>query len=86
MIYNVVAISAIQQSDSVIHIYTFFFKIFFSIMVDHRILNIVPYAIQNLPANVGHVGLIPGSGRSPGGGNGCLLQCFCLENPMERGA
>ena len=34
-------ISAEQQSDSVIHIYTFFF-IFFSIMVYHRILNIVP--------------------------------------------
>ena len=32
MIYNVVLISAIQQSESVIHIYTFFF-IFFSVMV-----------------------------------------------------
>ena len=30
--------------------------------------------------------LIPGSGRSPGGGNGNLLQYFFLENPMERGA
>ena len=29
-------------------------------------------------------GLIPTSGRSPGGGNGHLLQC-CLENPMHRG-
>ena len=37
LIYNVVLISALQQSDSVIHI----FLIFFSIMVNHRILNIV---------------------------------------------
>ena len=31
-------------------------------------------------------GLIPGSGRSPGGGNGYPLQYSCLENPMDRGA
>ena len=29
---------------------------------------------------------IPGSGRSPGGGNGTLLQYACLENPMDGGA
>ena len=45
LIYNVVLISAVQQSDSVIHIYTFFFKILLSIMVYHSILNIVPCAI-----------------------------------------
>ena len=44
-IYNVVLISAVQQNDSVIHIHTFFL-IFFSIMVYHRILNIVPCALQ----------------------------------------
>jgi len=32
------------------------------------------------------VGLIPGWGRSPGGGNGNPLQYFCLENPMGRRA
>ena len=32
------------------------------------------------------VGLIPGSGRSPGGGNGNPLHYFCLENSMDRGA
>ena len=42
--------------------------------------------IQNLPANTGAVGLINGSGRSPGGGNGIPLQYSCLENPMDRGA
>ena len=31
-------------------------------------------------------GLIPGSGRSPGEGNGNPLQYSCLENPMDRGA
>ena len=34
----------------------------------------------------GDAGLIPGSGRSPGGGNGNLLQCSCLGNLMDRGA
>ena len=33
--------------------------------------------------NVGHPGSIPGSGRSPGEGNGNPLQCSCLENPMD---
>ena len=32
------------------------------------------------------VGLIPGSGRSPEGGHGNLLQYSCLENPVDRGA
>ena len=31
------------------------------------------------------MGLIPGLGRSPGVGNGNLLQCSCLENDMDRG-
>ena len=36
--------------------------------------------------NLGDPGLIPGLGRSPGKENGNLLQCSCLENPMDRGA
>ena len=36
--------------------------------------------------NVGDLGLIPGSGRSPGEGNGTPLQYSCLENPMDGGA
>ena len=36
--------------------------------------------------NAGDLGLIPGSGRSPGEGNGNPLQYSCLENPMEGGA
>ena len=36
--------------------------------------------------NAEDLGLIPGSGRSPGEGNGNPLQYSCLENPMDRGA
>ena len=36
--------------------------------------------------NEGAISLIPGSGRSPGGGHGNSLQYSCLENPMDRGA
>jgi len=36
--------------------------------------------------NEGDPGSIPGSGRSPGEGNGNPLQCSCLENPMDGGA
>jgi len=36
--------------------------------------------------NVGNPGLTLGLGRSPGEGNGNLLQYSCLENPMDRGA
>ena len=42
--------------------------------------------VKNLPVNAGDVGSIPGSGRSPGGGNGNLLEYSCLENSMVRGA
>ena len=42
--------------------------------------------VKNLSANPGDTGSIPGSGRSPGGGNGTPLQYSCLENPMDRGA
>ena len=45
--------------------------------------------VKNLPANArdaGDLGLIPGSGRSPGGGNGNPLQYSCRENFMDRGA
>ena len=45
--------------------------------------------VKNLPANaedIRDVGLIPGLGRSPGGGRDNPLQYSCLENPMDRGA
>ena len=45
--------------------------------------------VKNPPANAGdarHTGSIPGSGRSPGVGNGNPLQYTCVENSMDRGA
>ena len=45
--------------------------------------------VKNLPANAGDIkdmGLIPGSGRSPGVGHGSPLQYSCLDNPMDREA
>ena len=42
--------------------------------------------VKNLPVNVGDAGLIPGSGRSPGVGNGNPFQYSCLGNPTQRGA
>ena len=42
--------------------------------------------VKNLPANAGDVGLIPGSGRSSGAGNGNSLQNSCMKKPMDRGA
>ena len=44
--------------------------------------------VKNLPANAGDArdpALIPGSGRSPGGGHGNPLWYSCLENPIDRG-
>ena len=45
--------------------------------------------VKNMPADAGDerdVGSIPGSGKSPGGGNSNPLQYSCLGNPMDRGA
>ena len=45
--------------------------------------------VKNTPANAGDIrdaGSIPGSERSPGGGQGNPLQYSCLKNPMDRGA
>ena len=45
--------------------------------------------LKNPPDNAGDAGdsgLIPGSGRFPGGGNGNPLPYSCLENPMYKGA
>ena len=41
--------------------------------------------VKSSIANAGDVGFIPGSGGSPGEGNGNPLQYSCLENPMDRG-
>ena len=49
----------------------------------------VVLVVNDPPVNAGDArdaGLIPGSGRAPGGGNGNPLQYSCLENPMDRRA
>ena len=48
----------------------------------------VAQVVKNPPANAGDArdsSSIPGSGSSPGGGNGYSLQYSFLENPMDRG-
>ena len=42
--------------------------------------------VKNPPVNAGQLGSIPGSGRSPRGGNGNPLQYSCLGNSKDRGA
>ena len=42
--------------------------------------------VKNLPAIQETLGSIPGSGRSPGGGNDNALQYSCLGNPINTGA
>ena len=49
----------------------------------------VVLVVKNPPARAGDrrdAGLIPGWGKSPGGGHGNPFQYSCLENPMDRGA
>ena len=43
--------------------------------------SLVAQTVKHLPTIVGDLSSIPGSGRSPGEGNGNPLQYFCLENP-----
>ena len=45
--------------------------------------SLVAQRVKHLLALQGDLGSIPGSGRSPGEGNGNPLQYYCLENPME---
>ena len=63
------------------------------IKIARRNINNLRYADYTFPGgltdkestcNVGDLGLIPGSGKSPGEGNGNPLQYSCLENPMDR--
>ena len=64
-------------SSHVDHLYVFFGKCLFR-------ASQVELVAKNLPASAGDlrdIGLIPGSGRSPGGGHGNQLQYSCLENP-----
>ena len=68
-------------------------RLFFDCVIGLLYLDVqasqVALVVKNPPANAGDVrdvGSIPGSGRSPGEGNGNLLQYSCLENTLDRGA
>ena len=52
----------------------------------HMGTSLVAQIVKNLPANAGDLGLIPGLGRYPGGGQDNPLQYSCMGNPMDRGA
>jgi len=69
-----VVVSSVQHNDSV----------FLQILVRYRFPG--GSEVKASAWNAGDLGSIPGSGRSPGEGNGTPLQYACLENPMERGA
>ena len=59
-----------------------------SLIMNPRVFQ-VGVVVKTLPPAAGDVrdqGSIPGSGRSPGEGNGNLLQYSCLVNPIDRGA
>ena len=61
----------------------------FCLLLQRNWISQVALVVKKPPANAGDtrdVGLIPGLGRSPGGGHGTPLQHSCLENPTDRGA
>ena len=51
-----------------------------------RMASLVAKMVKTSAYNVGDPDSIPGSGRSPGEGNGNPFQYSCFENPMDRGA
>ena len=59
---------------------------FVSLLLLLYVLVFWPQEVKTSAWNAGDLGLIPGSGRSPGEGNGNPLQYSCLENPMDGGA
>ena len=56
-----------------------------SLLLDSQLALVVKNPLAN-SGDIKDMGLIPGSGRSPGRGHGNPLQDSCLENPMNRGA
>ena len=87
-------ISAVQQSDSVLYKFMgVYICVFVCVCIYIYIVCVYgfPWWLSGKePAcnarDTGDAGLIPVSGRSPGGGHGDPLQYYCLESPMHRGA
>ena len=69
-----------RNSQIFLHWVVFFFKLFilYWSIADYTV---VAQKVKSLTCNERDPGSIPGLGRSPRGGNGNSLQCFCLENP-----
>ena len=69
-----------RNSQIFLHWIFFFFKLFilYWSIADYTV---VVQKVKSLTYNERDPGSIPGLGRSPRGGNGNSLQCFCLENP-----
>ena len=66
----------------------FVWGLFYGVLTSLRASQVAT-VIKNPSANAGNIraaGSIPGLGRCPGGGHHNLLQDFCLENPIDRGA
>ena len=63
-------------------------KVYVYILLNYSIYVGFPGALGDKESvcNAGDLGSTPGSGRSPGEGNGSPLQYFCQENSMDRGA
>ena len=61
------------------------FTFTFTLAIKHQ-ASLMAQTVKASAYNVGDPGSIPGSGRSPGEGDGNPLQYSCLENPMDRGA
>ena len=59
---------------------------FIHVFIHSAWASLVAQTVKNPPANAGDQGLIPGSERSPGKGNGKPLQYSCLENSIDRRA
>ena len=59
--------------------------LFFMCLPNYEGASLIAQSVKSA-CSAGHPGSIPGSGRSPGEGNGNPLQYFCLENPVDRGA
>ena len=75
-------VSGIRQSDICVCVCV-------CVCLNHFMAFPMALVAKNPPANAGDAGdprLIPGSGRSPGGGQDSPLQYSCLENPVNREA
>ena len=71
------------------YFYIFIFKFYLFLFLAMLGASQMSLVVKNPPPNAGdlrNMGSIPGSGRSPGGGNSNPFQFSCLENPMDRRA